>query len=380
MPPSTAGWCPMKPTACWNLGIVALATLAATAACRSETPSTGRKIERSTPAYRARENENAPLEHVPVRTTAVITPTYAIPPGSSTEQLPLAAVVPTRTDQLHWPGAARWKTELSEVGARTTTYEFSMRRVGGSPEFRFSVPIDGRHANALNIGRGIFWWLDGATLGLKWRSVSKESAMPPPVFSEGFLESWRGAVLGLETTERQPALHLRGSIGSESWDLWVTPSMDLPPVRMAAGSRSYANRDIEVLPSLEAEEFSPPPDIDFRAAVDEWRGLPGRQADPSDASRPLKVEGNVRAPVLIRRIEAQYPLSARQAHMAGQVLVEAVIDRNGLVRDARVIRSATPLLDDEALKAVRMWRYEPATLDGKPVPVYLTVAVTFRLN
>ena len=45
-----------------------------------------------------------------------------------------------------------------------------------------------------------------------------------------------------------------------------------------------------------------------------------------------------------------------------------------------MIRSAHPSLDEEALKAVKLWVYKPATWKGKPVSVYLTVTTTFLLN
>ncbi len=45
-----------------------------------------------------------------------------------------------------------------------------------------------------------------------------------------------------------------------------------------------------------------------------------------------------------------------------------------------VLKSADPALDLEAARAVTQWKYRPAMLDGRPVRVYLTVTVTFRLN
>jgi TonB family protein len=61
------------------------------------------------------------------------------------------------------------------------------------------------------------------------------------------------------------------------------------------------------------------------------------------------------------------------------VILEAVITTAGDVREIRVLRSANPLLDEAAVRAVRRWRYRPATLNGRAVPVYLTVTVTFGI-
>ena len=56
-----------------------------------------------------------------------------------------------------------------------------------------------------------------------------------------------------------------------------------------------------------------------------------------------------------------------------------MIDSEGNVESASVLRSV-PLLDDAAIAAVKQWKYEPATLDGRPVRVRYTVIVNFSLG
>ena len=70
------------------------------------------------------------------------------------------------------------------------------------------------------------------------------------------------------------------------------------------------------------------------------------------------------------------PPDATEVHVSGSVALEVVIDETGRVVDARVLRSV-PLLDDAALATVRQWRFGPATLNGKPIPVRITVVVKF---
>ena len=67
------------------------------------------------------------------------------------------------------------------------------------------------------------------------------------------------------------------------------------------------------------------------------------------------------------------------ARVEGTVIIEAVIDTDGRVQSARVLRSI-PLLDTAALTAVGQWAYSPSLLNGVPVPVIMTVTVTFRLR
>ena len=96
--------------------------------------------------------------------------------------------------------------------------------------------------------------------------------------------------------------------------------------------------------------------------------------DPSGA---VRVGGNVRPPVKVVDVPPVRPELAVNANVRGIVILEVTIDVDGTVKDARVLRSI-PMLDAAALEAVRQWRYEPTTIDGKPVPVIMTVAVQFE--
>ena len=94
---------------------------------------------------------------------------------------------------------------------------------------------------------------------------------------------------------------------------------------------------------------------------------------------PVRVGGRVKEPRLISRVEPVYPALARQTHMQGSVVIDAVIDEHGDVVEMKVI-SGPPLLIQAALDAVRRWKYQPTYLNEEPVPVQLNVTVTFRLN
>ena len=61
------------------------------------------------------------------------------------------------------------------------------------------------------------------------------------------------------------------------------------------------------------------------------------------------------------------------------MILEAIIDVQGNVSSVHVLRSI-PLLDQAAVDAVRQWRYTPALLNGTPVPVVMTVTVSFQLT
>ena len=117
-------------------------------------------------------------------------------------------------------------------------------------------------------------------------------------------------------------------------------------------------------------------------------GVSGGTGDPTspggargdDAVTILRPGGDVVAPLLLQRVEPDYPEAARRAHLEGTVILEAIITASGAVEGIRVLRSLNPMLDDAAQRAVRRWLYKPATLNGRVVPVYLTVTVAFHLR
>jgi TonB family protein len=87
----------------------------------------------------------------------------------------------------------------------------------------------------------------------------------------------------------------------------------------------------------------------------------------------------VNPPRKIKDVRPAYPRYAQAARISGRVIIEAIVDEQGRVRAARVLRSV-PLLDQAALDAVRQWEYEPATLNNQPMRMFMTVTVSFNLR
>jgi TonB family protein len=99
---------------------------------------------------------------------------------------------------------------------------------------------------------------------------------------------------------------------------------------------------------------------------------------PSTPQGPLRVGGNVMMQSLISQPMPVYPEIGKKAHIAGTVLLHAIIGKDGTVQDLQYI-SGPPLLMRAAMDAVRQWRYKPTLLNGNSVAVDTTVAVTFTL-
>ncbi len=100
---------------------------------------------------------------------------------------------------------------------------------------------------------------------------------------------------------------------------------------------------------------------------------------PPPPAAPLRVGGDIKEPKKTRDVRPIYPKIAQAAKVAGVVILEATISKEGEVRDVKVLRSI-PMLDNAALDAVRQWRYTPPLLNGVPVDVIMTVTVNFTLN
>jgi TonB family protein len=99
------------------------------------------------------------------------------------------------------------------------------------------------------------------------------------------------------------------------------------------------------------------------------------------AAGPMKVEGNVKPPKIVNKVEPEYPASARDAKIEGTVVVKTVIDEQGRVRNPTVAESSGNAdLDKSAVDTVAQWTFQPATLDGKRVAVYYTITIRFALD
>ena len=76
-----------------------------------------------------------------------------------------------------------------------------------------------------------------------------------------------------------------------------------------------------------------------------------------------------------------YPPEAAKNKIQGRVIVQILIDSLGYVSEIKVARSVHPLLDEEAIRVVKMLpRFSPARFDGKAVSLWYTLPVTFTLN
>jgi protein TonB len=140
------------------------------------------------------------------------------------------------------------------------------------------------------------------------------------------------------------------------------------------------------------KEAELPPDVNNTPTNQSgvFGGIPGQglMAGSAAAAPPppkpaaparIKQGGAVTAASIITQTKPVYPPLARQARIQGNVVLHAIIDKEGKVAQLEVI-SGHPLLVQSALDAVKQWRYKATQLNGDPVEVDTTITVTFTMG
>ena len=105
-------------------------------------------------------------------------------------------------------------------------------------------------------------------------------------------------------------------------------------------------------------------------------GLPEGPPPPVE---PLRVGSQIREPLKVKHVDPVYPRLASVSRLHGAVVLECLISADGLVTRVEVLRGV-PILTEAAVLAVKQWVYRPTLLNGVPIPVIMTVTVTFNLD
>ena len=104
-------------------------------------------------------------------------------------------------------------------------------------------------------------------------------------------------------------------------------------------------------------------------------------APQPESRRRIRVGGNVQSARLISQPPVVYPAELQQFGIEGSVVIRAVISATGEPADLQVMNTIIdPRLAQAAVDSVRQWRYQPALLNGEPIPIDTTVTVDFKLK
>jgi protein TonB len=92
----------------------------------------------------------------------------------------------------------------------------------------------------------------------------------------------------------------------------------------------------------------------------------------------IRISQGVTQGMLVHRVQPTYPAIAKAVRIQGNVVLQAVISKNGEIQDLQLV-SGHPMLVPAAIEAVKQWRYRPYLLNGQPVEVETTITVIFQL-
>ena len=183
------------------------------------------------------------------------------------------------------------------------------------------------------------------------------------------------------------------SVFADDEPTWITASLPTPPPPPLKRVATQTPVQPGVAPLTAPQGIADEPEVlsDPKGGVpDGWIGgaddldktltpPPPPVVEKAPPPAPVRVGFGVRAPQKLREVNPVYPPIAQSARMQGIVIIEATIDADGHVTNARILRSV-PLLDQAAIDAVRQWEFTPTLLNGVPVPVVMTVTVNFTLK
>jgi TonB family protein len=106
----------------------------------------------------------------------------------------------------------------------------------------------------------------------------------------------------------------------------------------------------------------------------------GAGSDSGTGGGPFRPGADIQPPSLLKEVKPVYTDDARKRAIAGDVVLEIVVRRDGSVGNLRVTHSLGAGLDERAMDAVRQWKFSPAHRFGAPVDVIVEVSVEFKLR
>jgi TonB family protein len=156
----------------------------------------------------------------------------------------------------------------------------------------------------------------------------------------------------------------------------VLLELDAPSSALAGAAWRFSVGPVPTVP------VEPPASAEnTEGAKSEKIGESASDASTSSNTPPTRVSvpGNVTAATIVSQTTPEYPPQARADRVQGEVVLHAVIDKEGKISEIRV-QSGDDLLAQAALEAVRQWRYKPMLVDGEAKEQDTTIVVTFSLQ
>ena len=132
-------------------------------------------------------------------------------------------------------------------------------------------------------------------------------------------------------------------------------------------------------PAVSVPETKPAPQPPEPAPAP--RPAPVPQAPPAPPAPPAKTDVSISASYSASNAKPVYPTMSKRMGEQGTVMLRVLVKSDGSAANVEVKSSSGfPRLDQSAVEAVKSWRFNPATLDGKPVDEWYQVPIPFKLQ
>lgn len=179
-----------------------------------------------------------------------------------------------------------------------------------------------------------------------------------------------------------------GSVGSTKVLQGITPALDAEAIRVISSMPKWnpgtqRGKNVRVrytLPvSFSLEDSKKNQTVMEEAIPKEFE--PDANGVFEEVEQMPEFPGGINALIEYLRNNIKYPVEAQQSQVQGRVIVEMVVDAEGNVTNAKVIRGIVPVFDKEAIRVIEaMPKWKPGMQKGKAVPVRYTVPIMFSMN
>lgn len=96
--------------------------------------------------------------------------------------------------------------------------------------------------------------------------------------------------------------------------------------------------------------------------------------------QPQEISNRISTPPRVsHKVEPEYTKEALDAKLQGTVILSAIVGVDGTPSEIKAVRELGKGLDESAVECVRQWRFIPAVKEGEPIPMKVTIQVSFRL-
>lgn len=174
-------------------------------------------------------------------------------------------------------------------------------------------------------------------------------------------------------------------------DLAPPPSLTSQQVPQVAVSAPVAKPTVGIPVPVPDAEVSPeqtiatqqemsqtsPVDVGSSAGKGDSLVVDIKVEDEPDINAFVPVE---REPMPVKRVSPPYPEIAKRAGVEGKVWIKALVDKEGKVKKAVVLKSDAEIFNPAALEAVHQWVFTPAVMNNGPVTVWVVVPFNFQLK